>query len=125
MPMNQAADIDAFIANFPPETQAVLQRLRAMVREEAPEATETISYGIPTFVLNGNLVHFSAYAHHIGFYPGAEGIAVFQGELAGYKTSKGTVQFALDQPIPYDLIRRIVQYRVEKNRGKAAKKAKK
>lgn len=114
--------IDDHISTFPPETQRLLQQVRQTIKAVAPEAVETISYGIPTFQLNGNLVHFSGYAHHIGFYPGANGIRQFAGELSEYKTSKGTVQFPLDKPIPFDLIRRITEFRREENLSKVKKK---
>ena len=112
--MKQAppADIDAYIAGFPPEVQAILQQIRAIVREEAPEARETISYQMPTFVLRKNLVHFAAFKNHIGFYPTPSGTEAFQAELAAYQGGKGSIRFPLDQPIPYELIRRIVRFRV-------------
>ena len=116
-----ANSIDGYIAGFPPETQAVLQELRALIRASAPDATETISYAIPTFDLNGHLVHFAAYKHHLGFYPTPSGIEAFRQELAPYKSAKGSVQFPLDQPLPADLIRRIVDFRVTENTGKAMK----
>jgi uncharacterized protein YdhG (YjbR/CyaY superfamily) len=116
--------IDAYIAQFPAAVQETLQTLRKVIYEAAPEATEKISYQMPTFVLHGNLVHFAAYTSHIGFYPGASGVAVFQGEVTIYKTSKGTIQFPIDEPLPYDLIRRIVTYRVNENMTKAENKAK-
>ena len=108
-----AADIDTYIAEFPPETQAVLQELRALIRAAAPDATETISYAIPTFDLHGkHLVHFAGYARHIGFYPGASGIEAFAAELAPHKHAKGSVQFPLGQPLPRELIQRMVAFRV-------------
>lgn len=113
---SQATSIDEYIAEFPPETQTVLAEMRALIRATAPEATETISYAIPTFDLNGkHLVHFAGYAHHVGFYPGASGIAAFTGELAPYKRAKGSVQFPLGSPLPTELIRRMVAFRVEEN----------
>lgn len=113
-----AVTIDEHIAQFPLPTQKKLQEIRELVRSLAPEATESISYGIPTFKLNGNLVHFAGYANHIGFYPGAEAIEVFKNELMGFKTSKGTIQFAHDQPLPMELIKKITQFRVAKNTKK-------
>lgn len=106
--------IDEFINNCPENVQAILQQIRQSIHEVAPGAKETINYGIPTFTLNGNLVHFSAYKHHIGFYPGSEAILAFADDLKPYKTSKGTVQLPLDQPMPYDLIKKITKYRVER-----------
>ena len=115
---NPAKTIDEFIAGYPKETQLLLQELRECIHKEAPEATETISYGIPTFKLNGNLVHFGAYEHHIGFYPASKAMQVFKQEMKQYKTSKGAVQFPLDQPLPLDLVRRIVKYRMAVNLSK-------
>ena len=114
--------IDDYIADFPPAVQEILQTIRATVREAAPEATEAISYQMPTFKLHGNLVHFAGYKNHIGFYPVPTGIEAFKEELSVYKQGKGSVQFPLDQPIPYDLIRRIVVFRVAENVAKAATK---
>lgn len=114
--------IDDFISGFPPDTQSLLQQVRETIKAVAPEAIETISYGIPTFQLHGNLVHFAGYAQHIGFYPGSSGIREFAKELTAYKTSKGTVQFPLEKPIPFDLIRRITEFRLDENRKKVKKK---
>lgn len=118
-------DIDDYIGRFPPQIQEILEKIRAVVRETAPEAEEAIAYQMPTFRLNGNLVHFAAFKNHIGFYPTPTGIEAFQPELAAYAGAKGSVQFPLNQPIPYDLIRRIVAYRVEENRSKAVGKRRK
>lgn len=117
--------IDAYIARFPPDIQEKLERIRQTIRAAAPEAEETISYQIPTFRGYQNLVHFAAYQNHIGFYPTSSGIEKFKSELAGYKLSKGTVQFPLDQPIPYDLIRRMTEYRVAEDRARAETRRKK
>jgi uncharacterized protein YdhG (YjbR/CyaY superfamily) len=115
-----AGSIDEYIAGFPPETQDVLQELRALIRATAPAATETISYAIPTFDLNGrHLVHFAGYAKHIGFYPVPSGVEAFEEELKPYKRGKGSVQFPLGRPLPTDLIRRIVEFRVRENTGRA------
>ena len=111
--------IDEYIAGFPQEVQGILEQIRRTIHEAAPEATEAISYQMPTFKLYGNLVHFAAFQHHIGFYPVPSGIEKFKTELSVYKQGKGSVQFPLDQPIPYDLIRRIVEFRVEENLEKA------
>lgn len=117
--------IDEYIAGFPPDVQEILEKIRAIIRAEAPGAEETIKYRIPTFMLKGNLVHFAAYKKHIGFYPVPTGIEAFKDELAAYeKSGKGSVQFPLDQPMPYDLIARIVQFRVKENLEKAAAKGK-
>lgn len=115
-------NIDEYIAGFAADVQAILQAIRQTIHEAAPEAQETISYQMPTFTLHGNLVHFAAYSKHIGFYPVPSGIGAFQEELAGYKQGKGSVQFPLNQPMPYELIRRIVIFRVQENLAKAAVK---
>ena len=115
-----AGSIDDYIAAFPAETQAVLKELRALIAAAAPDATETISYAMPTFDLNGrHLVHFAGYERHIGFYPVPSGVEAFKEELAPYKSGKGSVQFPLGQPLPTQLIRRIVEFRVAENTGKA------
>lgn len=117
-----AASIDAYIAGFAPATQERLEQLRALVHELVPAATETISYAIPTFDLHGkHLVHFAGFAKHIGFYPTPTGMEEFKDDLARYKTGKGSVQFPLDQPLPVDLIRRIVEYRIGEVRRTTAK----
>jgi len=109
-----ASSIDEYIAEFPPETRRVLREIRALIRASAPGARETISYAIPTFDLNGgHLVHFAGYENHVGFYPTGSGIAAFEHELSPYKSGKGSVQLPLGEPLPEDLIRRIVQYRVQ------------
>ena len=117
--------IDAYIATFPEEIQRKLQKLREVIRAAAPEATEKISYQMPTFYLNGNLIHFAAYKYHIGFYPTPSGTERFQKELSAYKSSKGAVQFPLDQPIPFDLVIKMVNFRVTENNQKASRKARK
>ncbi|MEO6445162.1 MAG: DUF1801 domain-containing protein [Gemmatimonadaceae bacterium] len=109
------ATIDEYIAAVPPDVKARLQKLRATIRRAAPQATERISYRIPTFHLNGNLVHFAAFAHHIGFYPGAAGIAAFAEQLAAYKHAKGSVQFPHGQALPLKLIAEIVCFRAGQN----------
>lgn len=114
--------IDEYIAQFPQDIQRILQELRVTIRAAAPDASEKISYQMPTFFLNGNLVHFAAQRKHIGFYPAPSGIAAFQQELTAYKSSKGAVQFPIDQPLPLDLVRRIVEFRVAENLAKAHKK---
>ena len=118
-------DIDEYIAGFSPEIQDILQKIRMTIRKAAPKAEEAISYMIPTFKLNGNLVHFAAYKKHIGFYPAPRGNEAFKEELSAYEGGKGTVQFPLDKPIPYTLIRKIVKFRVKENSDEAAKWKKK
>jgi uncharacterized protein YdhG (YjbR/CyaY superfamily) len=115
---DQFATIDEYIASFPPDIQSILKKVRQTVHEAAPQATEAISYQMPAFKLNGNLVYFSAFKHHIGFYPTPSGTDKFNKEIAPYKHSKGAVQFPLDQPIPYDLITEIVKFRVKDNLAK-------
>ncbi|MCB9421780.1 MAG: DUF1801 domain-containing protein [Ardenticatenaceae bacterium] len=117
--------IDEYIANFPQDVQVILQEIRTVIRAAAPEAEEAISYQMPTFKLKGNLVHFAAYKNHIGFYPVPSGIEAFKEELAAYKGAKGSVQFPIDQPMPLDLISRIVKFRAAENLEKAAAKSKK
>ena len=118
-------DIAEYIAGFPKETQEILEKIRTTIRQAAPDAEETISYQIPTFTLKGNLVHFAAYRKHIGFYPTSTGIEKFKDELAAYEGAKGSVRFPLDEPIPYDLISRIVAFRVKENLERAEAKGKK
>jgi uncharacterized protein YdhG (YjbR/CyaY superfamily) len=122
--MDKPETIDSYINGFPPETQALLQQLRQTIHNAAPQATEKISYGMPTFYLNGNLIHFAAYQHHIGLYPAPSGIEAFQKELSMYKHAKGSLQFPINNPLPLDLIRRIVAFRVAANLEKADIKAK-
>ncbi|MFN8594585.1 MAG: DUF1801 domain-containing protein [Anaerolineae bacterium] len=117
-------NIDEYIAACEPKVQPILEKIRAIVRREAPEAEEAIGYQMPTFKLNGNLVHFAAFKHHIGFYPTPSGTEKFHKEIASYKAAKGSIQFPLDQPIPYDLITKIVKFRVKENRAKAPAKKK-
>lgn len=113
-------NIDEYIAAFPKSTQKVLEKLRAVIKKAAPGATETISYQIPTFRLGINLVHFAGWKNHIGFYPGAAGIEIFKDDLASYEVTKGTVKFPIGQPLPVELITRIVKFRVKQNLEKAA-----
>ena len=116
--------IDDYIASFPEDVQELLKQVRETILAEAPEATETIKYRMPTYVLHGNLVHFAGYKKHIGFYPGSAGIVAFKDEFAGLKWAKGSVQFPLHRPIPFDLIARIVRFRVAQNAQTAATKSK-
>ena len=124
MDKTQVNDIDQYIAGFSLEIQAILQEVRATIKKAAPEAGEAISYQMPTFKLNGNLIHFAAFKNHIGVYPAPTGIEQFRKELSGYKGGKGSVQFPFSQPIPYDLISKIVKYRLQENREKAEAKMK-
>lgn len=115
---NPPKTIDEYFTTQTKKTQEILQELREFIQKLAPEATEVMSYGIPTFKLNGNLVHFAGYEHHIGFYPGSKAMQVFKQEMKQYKTSKGAVQFPLDQALPLDLVGKIVQYRIASNLNK-------
>lgn len=117
-------NIDEYIAGFPEEVQEILEKVRATIRKSAPDAEETINYGIPTFILQGNLVHFAAFKNHIGFYPTPAGIEKFRKELSSYVMAKGSVQFPLDKPIPFDSISKIVKYRVKENLERAEAKGK-
>ena len=117
--------IDEYIAQFPADVQTNLRELRATIRAAAPDAEETISYQMPTFTLKGNLVHFAAYKNHIGFYPTPSGIEKFKNELSAYKGAKGSVQFPLDKPMPFDLIRKIVMFRIKENLGREEAKKRK
>jgi uncharacterized protein YdhG (YjbR/CyaY superfamily) len=115
--------INEYIASFPQEIQKKLQEVRETIKDAAPDAHEKISYQMPTFYLHGNLVHFAAYKYHIGFYPTPNGIQAFKQELSQYETSKGSVQFPLDKPIPLDLISKITTYRVAENLKRAETKS--
>lgn len=116
--------IDEYIAGFPRDVQKILEQIRSTIRAAAPNAEETINYRIPTFTLNGNLVHFAAFKKHIGFYPAPSGIAKFKKELSAYEVAKGSVKFPLDKPIPFVLISKIVKFRVKENLLRAATKKK-
>jgi uncharacterized protein YdhG (YjbR/CyaY superfamily) len=111
----QFKTIDGYIKTFPAHIQSILEKMRQTIRKAAPEAVEAISYQIPTFKLNGNLVHFAAFKKHIGFYPTSSGIKAFKKELSPYKGAKGSVQFPIDKPIPYNLVKKIVMFRVKEN----------
>ena len=113
-------DIDEYIARFPPEVQVVLERIRATISKAAPRAQEVISYQIPAFTLNGALVYFAAFKNHIGFYPPVRDNASLEKAISPYAGEKGNLRFPLDRPIPYQLIERIVKYRVKQNSAKAA-----
>ena len=116
-------NIDEYIAGFPSDVQTSLRKVRAVVRKAAPDAQETLKYRMPTFVLQENLVHFAAFEKHIGFYPTASAIGAFSSELADYVSAKGSVQFPLNRPVPFGLIRRMVQFRVKEIRGKVAQRS--
>jgi uncharacterized protein YdhG (YjbR/CyaY superfamily) len=126
MKANQAAPqtIDDYIAGFPGDVQAILQQIRQTIRQAAPDAQEKISYRMPAFTLKGNLVYFGAFKNHIGFYPIPSGVEAFKEDLSAYEQGKGSVQFPLDKPIPYDLISRIVKFRVKENLARAEAKGK-
>jgi len=109
-------NIDEYTSDFSPNIQEILKKIRKTIKKSAPNASEDIKYGIPTFVFKKNLVHFAAYKNHIGFYPTSSGINKFKRELVKYKTSKGTVQFEIHKPLPYDLIEKIVVFRVSENK---------
>lgn len=111
-------NIDEYIAGFPPEVQVILEKIRMTIRRAAPDAEETISYQIPAFTLNGNLIYFAAYRKHFGLYPAPRGTAKFQKELSTYKVGKATIRLPLDKPIPFDLISKIVEFRVKEGRSK-------
>ena len=110
--------IEEYIATFPKNAQDILKQVRQAIRESAPNAKETISYQMPTFKLKGNLVHFAAWKNHIGFYPTPSGIIAFKEEFSQYEVSKGTVKFPMDKPIPFDLTKRVVGFRVQENLDK-------
>ena len=112
---SQFRTIDEYIAEFPENVRDILEELRRVIRQAAPQAQEAIRYGIPTFRLNGNLVHFAAFKNHIGFYPTPSAIEDFKEELSSYRQAKGSVQFPINKPIPYDLVRKIVKYRVKES----------
>jgi uncharacterized protein YdhG (YjbR/CyaY superfamily) len=117
--------VDEYILQFPIEVQEILQNLRKVIKEAAPEAEEKISWQMPTFVLHGNLVHFAAHKNHIGFYPAPSGIDAFEDELSEYRGGKGTLKFPIKNPLPYEVISKIVKLRVSENTRKAEDKLKK
>jgi len=122
MDKSSPKSIDEYIERYPKNIQVILQKMRVAIKRAAPAAKEAISYQIPTFKLGGNLVHFAAFAKHISFFPTSSGVAKFKKELEGYETSKGTIRFSLDKPIPYGLISRITKYRVKEVIEKGKKK---
>jgi uncharacterized protein YdhG (YjbR/CyaY superfamily) len=122
MTTNAPKDIDEYIASFTPDIQEILEQIRTTIKQAAPEAEEKISYAIPTFVLNGVLVHFAAFKNHIGLYALPSGTKAFQKELSIYKSGKGSVQFPINKPIPLELISKIVQFRVNENLARSKSK---
>lgn len=122
--MNKPNDINEYIASFPPQVKKLLEQVRTTIQKAAPQAQEAISYAMPTFKLNGNLVHFAAFTNHIGFYALPSGNEAFQKELSKYKTGKGSIQFPINEPLPLDLITKIVKFRIEENAKKAELKRK-
>jgi uncharacterized protein YdhG (YjbR/CyaY superfamily) len=114
------ANIDEYIASFPDDVQKILRKIRATIRKAAPDAEEKISYQIPTFTLHGNLIYFAAFKKHVSVYPAPRGNEAFRDELSAYEGGKGTVRFPFDEPVPYDLITRIVKFRVKDNIERAA-----
>lgn len=117
--------IDEYITQAPPETKEVLQKIRETIKAAAPEATEKISYQMPTFYLEGNLVHFAVAKNHYGFYPASSGIAAFESKLGNYKHSKGAVQFPIKEEVPYELIKEMTLFRLAENKQKSSRKASK
>lgn len=117
----QYRSIDEYVRSFPKHTQKKLMELREIIRGQAPQAQEKISYQMPTFFLNGNLVHFAAYSKHIGFYPTPSGISAFKSKLSKYKNAKGSVQFPIEEPLPIRLIKQIIKLRVAENTKKEKK----
>lgn len=117
--MEKFVSIDAYIRSLDPDKQANIVELRRIIGQVVPEALESIKYGMPTFELHGNLVHFAAFKNHYSFFPGSVAIEAFQNDLVNYEISKGTIRFQLDQPIPTELIQRIVAFRVQQNVEKA------
>jgi len=122
MATKKPTSVEEYIAGFPKETQKILQEVRAIIRKAAPIAEETIAYAMPAYKLNGPLVYFAGYEHHIGFYATPTGHEAFKEELSKYKQGRGSVQFPLDEPMPLKLIERIVKFRVKENQGKAKTK---
>ncbi|MDR0414430.1 MAG: DUF1801 domain-containing protein [Prevotellaceae bacterium] len=114
--------VDEYIMGFNPAVQKTLSELRSFIKSEAPEAVEKISYGMPTFYLKGNLVHFAAFKNHYGFFPTPSGINEFEKELAPYRSGKGTLRFPFNEPIPWDVLKKVIRYRVAENLRKSQKK---
>jgi uncharacterized protein YdhG (YjbR/CyaY superfamily) len=118
----RAGSIDEYIAGFPKKIQELLEQLRVTIKKAAPAAEETINYAIPTFILNGNLVHFAAFKNHLGFYPAPSGIEAFKKELSVYEGAKGSIKFPIEKPLPLGLVTKIVKFRVKENLERAKKK---
>ncbi len=116
--MKQFKTIRAYIATFPSSVQMLLKKMRSAISEAAPEAEEAIRYGMPTFRLNGNLVHFAAFKDHVSLFPGSGTIRAFQKDLVKFQTSKGTIQFPYGMPIPFVLVKKMVRFRVRQNKAK-------
>jgi uncharacterized protein YdhG (YjbR/CyaY superfamily) len=123
--MAEIKTIDEYIMGFEPAIQKTLNELRNFIKTEAPGAIEKISYGMPAFYLNGNLVYFAAFKDHYGFFPSPSGITAFEKELIPYRSGKGTLRFPFDKPIPWDILKKVIHYRVEENLRKAKEKTKK
>ncbi len=121
---DQTGNMDGYIAGFPEQIRKKLKEMRTIIRKAAPGTEETINYGVPTFKLNGNLVHFGGFKNHIGFYPAPSGIEAFKKELSVYEGAKGSVKFPVDKPLPASLITKIVKFRVKENLGKTKQKSK-
>jgi uncharacterized protein YdhG (YjbR/CyaY superfamily) len=123
--LKKPEDVDEYIRSYPKEIQKLLEQIRATIKRAAPQANEVISYGMPAFKYNGMVAWFAAHTKHLGFYPGASGIEAFKKELSNYKGAKGSVQFPFDEPLPLDLVTKIVKFKVNENlqRIKAKKKA--
>ncbi|MCG6147135.1 hypothetical protein EHQ96_06085 [Leptospira levettii] len=124
MKSNKLENIDEYIHSFPKDIQILLNHVREIIREEAPNAKEAIKYAIPTFIQNGNLVHFAAYKNHIGFYALPSGNIKFQKEISKFKSGKGSIQFPITEPMPDELIRKIVRFRIKENETKEKKNKK-
>jgi len=114
--------IDEYIESFEPKIQKMLNEIRNFIKTEVPEATEKMSYGMPTFYLNGNLIHFAAFKDHYSFFPSPPENNAFEKELAQYRSGKGTLKFSIDKPIPWDIIRQVIQFRVKENLNKSKNK---
>ncbi len=122
MPSKPAANIDEYIAKYDADIQAILSQMRSIIQKAAPKATEDIKWGMPTFVHHGNLVHFAAHKHHMGFYPAPSGLDAFKEEISKYNNSKGAVQFQYSEKLPVALITKMVKYRLKENEAKAEAK---